>query len=296
MTLPEQVLREACREQELDADGAVPLSCSSNAIYLLPVHGLVARVTIGTANLLDRAERAHAVSRWLVAHDFRAVEPAPDRPPVPIGQDAAVSFWIYYSQEAHPDLGAAVMGRLLRELHKIERPPMELPQWVPLESLYNTLIDDTLARALTDNERSWLLRHIHALRVELDELSWPLGHGLIHGDAWAGNLLWDGPAATARLCDWDWTSIGPREVDLVPTWHAHVRYGRGSDWVREFIAEYGHDLGAWEGYDALLRMRDLVQLSGPIRSAHESPNHAAALRQRFNDIRTGRRRTTWRMR
>lgn len=293
MTAPERALEDACHRRDLDAGGALLLSHSSNAIYLLPAHGVVARVTIGNVNALDRAQRAHAVSRWLTQQGFRAVEPVADLSPVAVRQDAAVSFWTYYGQESCPELGAGDMGRLLRELHKLERPPVELPPWVPLESLHCTVTDDRLASALTDAERSWLIKHIDLLRAELDCLSWPLGYGLIHGDAWAGNLLWDKAVGSARLCDWDWTSVGPREVDLVPTWHAQVRYGRDGDWVRRFMAAYGYDLGGWDGYDTLLRLRDLVQLSSPLRRAHESPAQAAALRQRFDDVRAGRRDTTW---
>ena len=43
----------------------------------------------------------------------------------------------------------------------------------------------------------------------------PLPAGMIHGDAWRGNLLRDGHRVV--LADWDEVSTGPREIDLVPT-------------------------------------------------------------------------------
>lgn len=61
---------------------------------------------------------------------------------------------------------------------------------------------------------------------------------MIHGDAWAGNLL-SAPETSpigAVLGDWDWVSAGPREVDLIPTWHAAARYGKGASWVSDFIS------------------------------------------------------------
>src|SRR5690606_39940610 len=109
-----QVLREACRERGLDATGAVPLSRSSNAVYLLQLDGLVARVTIGNADPFGRAERALAVARWLVARGCRAAEPAPDLPPVSVGPDAAVGFWIYYPTDPLAPPGATEMGGLRR--------------------------------------------------------------------------------------------------------------------------------------------------------------------------------------
>nr|WP_280218565.1 phosphotransferase [Nocardia neocaledoniensis] len=114
-------------------------------------------------------------------------------------------------------------------------------------------------------------------RIEFTAATWPLGHGLIHGDAWAGNLLWDTtrpPHTQALLGDWDWAGIGPRKVDLIPTWHAAIRYGRDQAWVNDFIDTYRYDLTDYpDGYHLLRRMRDLVQLSGPLRRSSTSPQH-----------------------
>ncbi|MFN2494993.1 MAG: hypothetical protein ABR608_03660 [Pseudonocardiaceae bacterium] len=49
------------------------------------------------------------------------------------------------------------------------------------------------ALVLDDADRDWLLQRIGEVRDELATLDWPLGYGLIHGDAWAGNLLWNNP-------------------------------------------------------------------------------------------------------
>lgn len=110
------------------------------------------------------------------------------------------------------------------------------------------------------------------------------------------NLLWS--SSTPRpddvvLGDWDRVAYGPREVDLVPTWHAARRYGKGSDWTRQFIGEYGHDLAYWSGLPTLLAMRDLVQVSGPLRRAPQSAPHARALRQRVHSLRAGDTSTVW---
>jgi hypothetical protein len=43
----------------------------------------------------------------------------------------------------------------------------------------------------------------------------------------------------------DSVSNGPREVDLIPTWHAAARYGRDETWIQAFVAEYGYDLRDW---------------------------------------------------
>ena len=122
-----------------------------------------------------------------------------------------------------------------------------------------------------------------------------LGAGLIHGDARAGNLLWDTTQATAGRCllgDWDGLSRGPREIDLIPTRHAATRYGRGPAWAEAFTAANGYDLASWSGYPLLSRMRDLVQLTGPLRRTRPGTVFEDVLRQRLAGIRA-RDTSTW---
>lgn len=95
------------------------------------------------------------------------------------------------------------------------------------------------------------------------------------------------------LGDWDRVSWGPREVDLIPTWHAAVRYGRDEAWIQDFVQQYGYDLRDWDGYQTLLTMRDLAQIPGPLRRSGDSAPHAAAVRQRLDAIRASDRTATW---
>jgi hypothetical protein len=113
----------------------------------------------------------------------------------------------------------------------------------------------------------------------------------------AGNLLWT-PNATPRpdrvlLGDWDQVAHGPREVDLIPTWHAAHRYGKGPSWTGNFVHHYRHDLTGWSGFPTLLAMRDLAQISGPLHRAAHSQPHARALRQRVIDLQAGDTSTIW---
>ncbi|MGW7488995.1 phosphotransferase family protein [Streptomyces sp. NPDC054786] len=70
-------------------------------------------------------------------------------------------------------------------------------------------------------------------------LDFPLGQGLVHGDAYPGKTLRDGSAAT--LGDWDEAAIGPRETDLANTFQG-VRFGRTPAQLRAFSDAYGYDL------------------------------------------------------
>ncbi len=290
----EVALAAACQERGLDPAGAALLSHSSNAVYHLPRVAAVARITTGPG-ACERVARTQSVTRWLVDQGFAATEPLRGTPMVDLDDHTCVSFWVYYPQDLRrqeqPD--SSHMGRLLRELHQTEPPHIELPAWTPLESLAATVGDPDRSQAITPADRSWLSDRVAQVREQLLSVDWPLGTGLIHGDAWAGNLLWDTTSDAVVLGDWDWVSTGPREVDLIPTWHATIRYGRPPSWPQRFTEEYGFDLATWPGYDVMLQMRDLVQLTGPLRRAPHSPAALAALHQRLGDLRRGDRHSTW---
>jgi aminoglycoside phosphotransferase (APT) family kinase protein len=288
-------VQQACANSGLDPSGATLIHHYSNAIYLLPVQNAVARVTQGR-DMAEQVGRSQAVTRWLTeVHQFPAARPLGDTAPV-IVEGAAVSFWNYYPQPAGgPPLTSAHLAVLLRLLHQIEVMPVVLPAWIPLESLQATIEDPEMCAVLTGDERAWIGTRIDEVRMAIAGLDWPLGIGLIHGDAWAGNLLACTGAAPVgvALGDWDWVSVGPREVDLIPTWHAAVRYGKGPGWVTDFSCRYGYDLAAWGGYPVLMAMRDLVQLTGPIRRARDAERYRQVLRQRLDGLRAGDTSTTW---
>ncbi len=289
-------VRRACTARGLDATGIRLLHHYSNAVILLPSQGAVARVAT-TRHNPAQIQRSQDVTHWLVAeHGFPATQPLPGSEPVELNPQTTVSFWVYHPQPSSPPpLTSAHLARLLAHLHAIPHPPPGLPRWLPLDSLHHTLHDPTAHLALNDTDRDWLLRRIDEVRDVLATLDWPLGHGLIHGDAWAGNLLHGSTHGQdgVLLGDWDRVCHGPREVDLIPTWHATHRYGKTPGWTRDFAHHYGHNLTSWPGLPSLLIMRDLAQISGPLRRAPHSPPHAHALRQRINGLRTGDTSTIW---
>ncbi|MGH3822665.1 MAG: aminoglycoside phosphotransferase family protein [Pseudonocardiaceae bacterium] len=291
-------VRRACLARGLDATGTQLLHHYNNAVMLLPNEGAVARVATRLHNTAQ-IKQSQQVTRWLTEeHGFPATRPLPGAEPVELEPTTTISFWVYYPQPTPTrPLTSAHLGPLLAELHAIPPPPCDLRRWIPLDSLDHALRDDTTARALDAIDRHWLLQRLDQVRDELAALEWPLGHGLIHGDAWAGNLLWapntTQQAANAVLGDWDRVSHGPREVDLIPTWHAARRYGKGPAWTRDFTRHYGHDLTGCPGLPTLLTMRDLAQITGPLRRAPHSPPHAKALRQRLDGLQAGDTTTIW---
>lgn len=292
------VLDEACAAQGLVSGDARLVHHYSNAVFVLPTESAVARLTTGprTADAVTTSQTAVA---WLTGEmRFGASAPLPGVAPVVMDGHLIVSFWRYYPQPGPGSVRpfkAGDLGRLLAGLHALPDPPMSLPRWQPLGSLRSALLPEQTYEGLDAAEKSWLLAHMRDVSDAVMERDWPLGTGLIHGDAWAGNLLWDTTTSPDQviLGDWDSVSIGPREIDLIPTWHAAVRYAKPSAWVDEFIDAYGYDLAGSDRIDLLMQMRDLVQLTGPLRRAARSPVHHRALRQRFEAIRDGERSMTW---
>lgn len=284
-------LERACAARDLPVERSRLVHHYSNAVFVLPELDVVVRLAVGQS--AQAMEVTQQVTRWLVDdHAYPATAPLAGVRPVDLDSGLSASFWRFYPQPSDPPpFRSADLADLLRRLHDLPPPPVDLPAWDPFASLRRVLSQDGSLPGLSDDEVAWLHGQIEATNRQLAMARWPLGLGLIHGDSWAGNLMRDRDLVI--LGDWDYVSFGPREIDLIPTWHAAVRYGRKPEWVQEFIATYGYDLASDDTFDLLLRMRDLVQLSGPLRRAGESEPHLTALRQRFEGIRTGKRSESW---
>jgi hypothetical protein len=73
-----RALQQASAATGLDTSGARLIHNYSNAIYLLPAHDAVARITYGDG-AAERIARSQAITRWLVRQrQFPATEPLED--------------------------------------------------------------------------------------------------------------------------------------------------------------------------------------------------------------------------
>lgn len=135
------------------------------------------------------------------------MEPLPVAQPV-TGHGCVVTFWRYLPQ-AGSEPGPADLGHLLRQLHQLDPPQIPLPAYRPLVSVRRAI---GASRAIDEDERAWLTGRCEHLLEAYGVLSFELPVGMIHGDAWRGNLLRDGHRVV--LADWDTVSTGPREIDL----------------------------------------------------------------------------------
>lgn len=118
---PEAATRVACQRLGIPTTGLTSLRSHATDVYLLPDAQLVARVR--PAAEAPSVKRAFRLLQWLNVQGFPAIEP--------VGQPVettpyVVTFWVYYPQ---PSVGppASALGGLLRELHRVPQPPVDLP-------------------------------------------------------------------------------------------------------------------------------------------------------------------------
>jgi aminoglycoside phosphotransferase len=261
------VLHEACSRTGLDASEAVPLHQHAATLYLFETERIVVRLN-HDGDDRRRARTVVELTRWLTQQDFPSVAPADVDQPLDV-DDYTVTLWRYYPQNDRPKPTADHLGAMLRKLHGLSMPPVELSPYQPLKNLGDTVVTST---SLSDRDREWLLTRRTELLGEYQRLDFPLGYGWIHGDAYPGNTLWDG--TRALLGDWDEVGTGPRELDLVNT-HQGVRFGRPQAERDAFTAAYGYDVTAWPGFPVLREMRDLHTLGSYMRLADAGNGRAA---------------------
>jgi hypothetical protein len=282
----EAIMQAACERAGVASEAASPLSRHATSVWLLPDLGIVGR--IDRSGDRERSERAVALTRWLTRQGFRAVEPADVRQPVVVN-GAAVTFWRHYPQGGRPKPAAEHLGSLLRQLHDLSEPPVSLSDYAPLVHLGAALGADP---PLDADDRQWLDERRDQLLSEYAQLDSALGVGFIHGDAYPGNLLWDGGAV--RLGDWDEAARGPRELDLVNT-NQGARFGRSASERQAFNDAYGWDVTQWSGYRVLREMRDLHTLGAYIdRAAGGDAAAAGELAHRIATLRAHDDEASWR--
>lgn len=282
------LLQIACRLVGLSSVGARPLGSHATAVHLLPVPGIVVRISPRDVDV-EAVRRALAMTTWLTSVGFPTVVPAPGLDqPVQVDRHT-VSFWRYRVPARDGAVpGAAELGRLLHTLHELPAAPVSLPTVRPLAALRDTLGS---TGSVTPADRAWLLDEVAMLLEAYSDLDSPLGHGHLHGDAYPGNLI--GPVDDPVLGDWEEAATGPREVDLANTFQG-VRFGRTAAELDAFADSYGYDLRRWSGMPTLVGIRDLHTLGAYMRRADAGDHEARGeLHHRLSTLRLRDHRARW---
>jgi Phosphotransferase enzyme family len=286
---PDQALAAACASTGLNGDGARVLYDRANTVYKLANQPIVARLRYApppSSPWIDRLSVSIRVTAWLDTLGFPAVRPLDVEQPV-TAHGYLVTFWHYLEATGPPWEDVDSLGHLLRALHELPAPPLDLPAASPLGSLPE---DTERCAWLTDAQRAWLRTRYQELQHEYADSTWALECGMIHGDAYPENLIYTRDHVV--LSDWDSVSYGPREQDIVPT-SIRCRFGRPKAEWDQFCAAYDVDPANLPGLTVLRHMRELRTL-GPYIRTTDSPQAQAEVSRRIADLMSGTQTEPWR--
>lgn len=285
---PAEALVTACASVGLNGDGAQVLHDRANTVFKLGGQPIVARLRYAPppSPWIDRLSVSVRVAAWLNTIGFAAVCPLDVEQPV-LTHGYLVTFWHYLEAAEPPWEDVDSLGHLLRGLHKLPAPPLDLPAASPLGSLPE---DTERCAWLTDTQRSWLRARYQELQHQYAVTTWALGCGTIHGDAYPENLIHTRDHVV--LSDWDSVSYGPREQDIVPV-SIRYRFGhRKAEWD-QFCAAYDVRPADLPGLTVLRQMRELRTLGPYIRTTDHAKAQAEVSR-RIADLMSETQTEPWR--
>ncbi|GGP38046.1 aminoglycoside phosphotransferase [Saccharothrix coeruleofusca] len=279
------MLEQLCADLGLSHRGARLVKFTSNAVYDLPEDRVVVRI-VGSMALRHRAHKVVRVARWLADHGVPAVRLVDVPQPVAVGEHLA-TLWHTVPSGGRPVDGRD-LGRLLCLVHQLPEPDFELPRWAPLDDVHRRIAD---AEELAPGDRRFLEERCADLAGRLAGLEPALPVGVLHGDAHLGNLIPspDGPV----ICDFDSTSVGPREWDLSTLPVGVARFGHPERWYRQLADEYGFDVTRWPGFGLLRDVRELKLTTSVLPILRSHPEVRAELRRRLRALRDGDTATPW---
>ncbi|WP_410659550.1 phosphotransferase [Amycolatopsis sp. lyj-112] len=263
----------------MDADDAELIRDGNNIMYSLR-SGIVAR--IGAPGTRDTALREVAVSRWLETAGIPATQAIADLPQNVLVDDRPITWWKFLP--SHRPATPSDLGRILLQLHRLDAPQdLHLPAHNPFAG-----IRDRVQQAiwLTDDDQTWLIEHERTLSKAYDSLSPPIDRGLIHGDAWQGNvaLLDDGRTV---LLDLEAVSHGHRAWDLIQIAVDFTDFRRLSRKAYQgFVDSYGgYDLTTSHNFRTFADIQVLRWLAFALSKATDDPAAIRECRHRLSCVR-----------
>jgi aminoglycoside phosphotransferase len=280
------VLAEACDAVGLDATDARLVREGENTIYRLRS---AVYVRISRPGQQAAAVREVAVSRWLNASGVAAVSALGDIHQPVICGDRPVTFWAEIP--AHQPGNPAEIAAVLSKLHALP-----IPENLPLGRLdpFVRLNERVVSADINEDDRSWLLRQIKALRAEWDVLVPDLSTCVVHGDAWSGNVVSVPDGGGVVLLDLERCSIGPPEWDLTSTAIKVTTDGRLTKAeYKAFVTVYGCDVMEWEHFILFRDMRELRMASFAVQAAGRGAKYRREAQLRIDCLRGGAGNRPW---
>ncbi len=294
------VARAAAHAAGLAADQARLLKFTNNAVVALPAADAVLRIA-GSAEVRSRVPAVVAAARWFEQLALPAVRLLPGVPQPLEVEGHLVTAWRAVPADSRPP-GPEDLAGALRGLHAVvAAPPPPIGRWDVAGALRRRL---TEAAGVAPDDVAFLsaeLAEVESALPEIAALPPLLPPGVVHGDAFLGNVLvGDGSPGhhaaagpTAVLCDFDGVGVGPREWDLVPVAVGALRFDYGSDVHQRFARAYGVDVTTWPGFGVLRRLRELQLVVSVLPVLEANPALRPQWRLRLESLRAGEDAVRW---
>ena len=272
-------LKGICQEAGLLADEAELIKYTNNAVYRLPTQGVVVRFVAGDL-ASQRADHVARIASWLQDNDAPAVRLTPGLTQPILFENYSATIWELL-EAGNPTWTGAELAAPLLGWHRLTPMP-GLKQWDPFSSARSRL---AMADGLPADDHVWLTKQWAAIEADYRALIPDLKMGLLHGDAYIGNLLRE-PTGRFVLCDFDGTSIGPLAYDLVVAAVSALRFGATQD-HDALAAAYGLDVTTLPSWPTLRRVRELVLVTSVITDLRNRPDIAKVHAHRLSTLRSG---------
>ncbi|MET7706967.1 aminoglycoside phosphotransferase family protein [Micromonospora sp. NPDC005413] len=280
-------MRDIAATLDVPADDAQLLRLTNNAVFALPRAGIVIRIA-RTHQLRDRVTKVVQLGRWFAEIDAPTIRLARDvEQPIEVGELVA-SVWQFVPPHP-PALTVEDLGTVLRKFHALGVPPFPLPIWDPVGDARRRLAD---ADGLSKPDRDFLADWCYRLEPEVAALIERGTRTLIHGDAYAGNLLRESSGRTV-MCDFDATCVGPWQVDLAAVAVGEARFG-GTGGHRSLATAYGFDVTADPSWIVLREARELKMIAAAVPLLATSPSVVAEFANRLRSVGQNDSAARWR--
>ncbi|APE37144.1 hypothetical protein BOX37_28055 [Nocardia mangyaensis] len=272
------ILRTACDSVGLDSHGAHLIKFTNNAVFQLAKDPFVVRIA-GSQAVNARATKVVQVARWFAKQEVPAVRLVDSLPQPHTIDKHAVTFWhTVASIRGAPAPNGQDLGKILSCIHQLPR--TELPMWDPFTEIQRRLDQQSI---LAVDELAFLRDECAELFSAVGELDYALPGGLIHGDAFVGNLVQG--RGDPVICDFDSTCIGPREWDLTPVAVGALRFTYPENYHNQLVHTYGWDVTRWSGFATLRRLRELQLVTSVLPVLDMNPSLKEQWQWRFSSYR-----------
>jgi len=277
-----ELAHEAAARVRLAHESIELIRMGSTAVLRLP-GGVVARVA-RDMSWSETSKREVRVAAVLDRAGVPCTVPCRVDQPVVVDEHP-ITFWAEIPGPLQ-DPTLAQLGAVLRRLHQVDLQRADaglvdadlgLPQLDPWARTPERIEQAPIA----DGDRRVLRGVLAEVQDAWAGVRFALDAGVIHGDAYLGNLVC-GADGTAVLLDFDSVCDGPREWDLVPT----ALYATSLGWISRaeysmFVEAYGgFDVTTSPAYPLLARMRELRMTAWIAMHATESDRVAAEVAHR----------------